>query len=57
MVLFGAVNLAILLAVIAVRLIAFTSLWCAYGAVASIIILRYFWTSHDERPFAYTAVL
>ncbi len=57
MVLFGAVNLAILLVVIAVRRFAFTSLWCAYAAIASIIILRYFWTSHDERPFAYAPIL
>ena len=56
MVLFGAVNLAILLVVIAVRRFAFTSLWCAYAALASIIILRYFWTSHDERPFAYAPI-
>ncbi len=57
MVLFGAVNLGILIAVIAVRRFAFTSLWCAYAAVASVIILRYFWKSHDERPFAYAAII
>jgi len=53
MVLFGAANLAILLAVMEFKRYAFTSLWCAYAAVASLIILAYFWTSHEERPFVY----
>ena len=53
MVLFGVANLAILLTVMAVKRYAFTSLWCAYAAVASVIILAYFWRSHAERPFAY----
>ena len=53
MVLFGAANLVILLAVMAVKRYAFTSLWCAYAAVASVIILAYFWKSHGERPFLY----
>jgi hypothetical protein len=53
MVVFGAANLAILLAVMAVKRYAFTSVWCAYAAVASVIILAYFWTSHEERPFRY----
>ena len=45
MVVFGAANLAILLFVMEVRRYAFTSLWCAYAAVASFIILAYFWRS------------
>jgi hypothetical protein len=53
MVLFGAANLVILLTVMAVKRYAFTSLWCAYAAVASVIILAYFWKSHATRPFAY----
>jgi hypothetical protein len=53
MVLFGAANLAILLVVMEVKRYAFTSLWCAYAAVASVIILGYFWRSSAERPFAY----
>lgn len=53
MVIFGAANLAILLTVMAVKRYAFTSLWCAYAAVASVIILAYFWKSHKQRPFAY----
>ena len=39
MVVFGAANLAILLAVMAFKRYAFTSLWCAYAAIASVIIL------------------
>ena len=53
MVIFGAANLAILLVVMVVKRYAFTSLWCAYAAVASVIILAYFWKSHPHRPFAY----
>ena len=53
MVVFGAANLAILLVVMEVKRYAFTSLWCAYAAVASMIILGYFWKSHRERPFLY----
>ena len=51
MVIFGAANLAILLMVMAVKRYAFTSLWCAYAAVASVIILAYFWKSRLTRPF------
>lgn len=57
MVTFGAVNLVILLVVMAVKRYAFTSLWCAYAAAASIIILAYFWKSRLERPFPYTRAL
>jgi hypothetical protein len=53
MVVFGVANLVILLVVMEVKRYAFTSLWCAYAAVASVIILAYFWTSHEERPFLY----
>jgi hypothetical protein len=53
MVLFGAANLTILLAVMAVKRYAFTSLWCAYAAIASVIILAYFWKSRAARPFRY----
>jgi hypothetical protein len=54
MVLFGAANLTILLTVMAFKRYAFTSLWCAYAAVASVIILAYFWKSSGLRPFRYT---
>ena len=53
MVFFAAANLTIVLAVMAVKRYAFTSLWCAYAAIASVIILAYFWTSSEERPFKY----
>jgi hypothetical protein len=53
MVLFGAANLAILLVVMEFKRYAFTSLWCAYAAVASVIILGYFWKSSGQRPFRY----
>jgi hypothetical protein len=53
MVIFGAANAIILLAVMEVKRYAFTSLWCAYAAVASVIILAYFWRSSLHRPFQY----
>ncbi|HEX8816690.1 MAG TPA: DUF6629 family protein [Terriglobales bacterium] len=53
MVIFGWANLIILLIVMAVKRYAFTSLWCAYAAVASLIILAYFWKSAAQRPFNY----
>jgi hypothetical protein len=57
MVIFGAANLAILLVVMAFKRYAFTSLWCAYAAVASVIILAYFWKSSGDRPFAYAETM
>jgi hypothetical protein len=42
-----------LLVVMMVKRYAFTSVWCAYAAVASVIILAYFWKSHSQRPLAY----
>jgi hypothetical protein len=53
MVIFGAANLVILLVVMEFKRYAFTSLWCAYAAVASVIILAYFWKSSEQRPFVY----
>lgn len=53
MVMFGAANLAILLIVMAFKRYAFTSLWCAYAAIASVIILAYFWRTSAHRPFLY----
>jgi hypothetical protein len=53
MVLFGVANLAILLIVMPFKRYAFTSLWCAYAAIASVIILAYFWRSAAHRPFLY----
>jgi hypothetical protein len=54
MVVFGVANLAILLVVDAVKRYAFTSVWCAYAAIASVIILVYFWRSSRQRPFLYS---
>ncbi len=31
--------------------------WCAYAAVASVIILAYFWKSSGVRPFRYAELL
>jgi hypothetical protein len=53
MVIFGAANMGILLVVMAFKRYAFTSLWCAYAAVASVIILAYFWKSSAMRPLLY----
>jgi hypothetical protein len=53
MVLFGGANLIILLVVMAFKRYAFTSLWCAYAAVASVIILAYFWKTKGQRPLHY----
>jgi hypothetical protein len=53
MVIFGVANLVILLVVMEFKRYAFTSLWCAYAAVVSVIILAYFWSSHEQRPFVY----
>jgi len=53
MVAFGVANLIILLLVIEVKRYAGTSVWCAYAALASVIILIYFWKSGETRPFKY----
>jgi hypothetical protein len=57
MVIFGAVNLVILLTVMAVKRYAFTSLWCAYAAISSVIILAYFWNTRLHRPFKYAEAI
>jgi hypothetical protein len=54
---FGLINLVILLVVSAIKEYAFTSVWCAYAAVASVIILAYFWKSSSERPYLYAQPL
>ena len=56
MIVFGAANLIILIIVLAVKSYAFTSLWCAYAAVASVIVLVYFWKSNKHRPFRYEGI-
>jgi len=57
MVIFGLANLTILLVVMAFKRYAFTSLWCAYAAIASVIILAYFWKSSVRRPLRYALPL
>ncbi len=57
MMVFGFANVVILLIVQAVKSYAFTSVWCAYAAAASVIILAYFWRTSEERPFGYAAIL
>jgi hypothetical protein len=57
MVILGVVNIAILLLVMTFKRYAFTSLWCAYAAVASVIILVYFWKSGGDRPFQYAEIM
>lgn len=57
MVLFGAANFVILLITMAVKRYAFTSVWCAYAAIASLVILAYFWKSAGSRPFKYVEAL
>ena len=54
LVIFGIANVLILLGVMAIKRYAFTSLWCAYAAIASTIILAYFWKSRFVRPFNYS---
>ena len=53
MIIFGVANLAILLFVMEFKRYAFTSLWCAYAAIASITILAYFWKTSAHRPLKY----
>jgi hypothetical protein len=43
--------------VMEVKRYAFTSLWCAYAAIASLIILAYFWRSSGDRPLTYAQSL
>src|ERR1700683_2771897 len=57
MVVFGFANLVILLTGMAFKRYAFTSLWCAYAAIASVIILAYFWRTSKHRPLHYALPL
>src|SRR6202161_1196658 len=57
MVIFGWANLVILLVVMEIKRYAFTSLWCAYAAIASVIILAYFWRTSKHRPLHYALPL
>jgi hypothetical protein len=52
----GAVNLVGLIVVMLVRRYEFTSIWCAYAAVVSVIIYFFFRRSRAERPASYALV-
>lgn len=51
---FGVANAIILTATMLVREYAFTSVWCAYAAIASLILWGVFRSSAAERPYSYT---
>src|SRR5580698_11004523 len=53
LVLLGALNVAGLLVVMLVRRYEFTSIWCAYAAVVSIVIYFFFRRSREDRPAHY----
>ena len=53
LVLLGGLNLAGLLVVMVVRRYEFTSIWCAYAAVISILIYFFFRGSREDRPADY----
>ncbi len=53
----GSLNLVGLLVVMIVKSYAFTSLWCAYAAVVSIIIYWFFRRSRESRPAEYAGAV
>lgn len=53
LVLLGGLNLAGLLVVMMVRRYEFTSIWCAYAAVVSVVIYFFFRRSREGRPADY----
>ena len=53
MVLFGIANLVILLITMAIKEYAFTSVWCAYAALASILLWVGFRHTKQQRPYSY----
>ena len=53
MVLFGLANLIVLIVTMAVKRYAFTSVWCAYAALASVIIWGGLRRSSADRPYTY----
>ena len=57
MVLFGLANLIILIITFAVKRYAFTSVWCAYAALASTMLWWGFRRSRGERPFLYATAM
>jgi hypothetical protein len=53
LVLLGGLNLIGLLTVMLLKRYEFTSLWCAYAAVVSVLIYLFFRQSRPERPAKY----
>ncbi len=53
MLIFGIVNVAMLLITMALKRYAFTSVWCAYAAIASTLLWAGFPHSRPKRPFHY----
>lgn len=53
MVLFGVANLIILLITMAVKRYAFTSVWCAYAAAASVLLWVGLRSTKPQRPYSY----
>lgn len=56
MVLFGLANLIILLITMFVKEYAFTSVWCAYAAIASAMLWFGLRHTESERPYSYAEV-
>jgi len=57
MVIFGAANLTILIITMLLRRYAFTSVWCGYAAIASLIICFYLMRNGTHRPFHYAEAM
>lgn len=53
LVVLGWANLAGLLVVMVVRRLEFTSIWCFYAAVVSVLLYFFFRTTRTRRPFDY----
>ena len=54
LVIFGILNMIGLIAVLLIYAYAFTSLWCAYAAVMSVIIYFFFRQSRSKRPATFS---
>ena len=57
LVVFGILNMVGLVVVMLIKSYAFTSVWCAYAAVVSIIIYFFFRRSRPQRPAQYLEVV
>ena len=57
MLLFGIANMIILLITLAVKRYAFTSVWCAYAAIASVLLWFGLRNSRTARPYSYSEAI